>query len=257
MRRSSRPGGSRKGRISPPTGPASSRETARREEGRISAMKDPRVERLARLLAQHSCALQAGEKVVVEAIGAPVEPVVEIVRAAKRRGAAAIVWLKDDRVIREIAAEAGEADVRFMADCELHALRQAQAMISLRAVHNAHEYGDVPKERFALVLEGYVGPVHLDYRNRHLRWVALRWPTPAQAQRAGMSTGAFEDFFFDVCLVDYARMEREMEPLLRLLRETDRVRVAGPGDTDLRFSVRGIGARASAGRHNLPDGEVF
>ena len=220
-------------------------------------MKDPRTERLARLLVEHSCALGPGEKVVVEAIGAPVEPVVEIVRAAKARGASAIVWLKDDRIIREIAAGAEEADVRFMADTELHALRQAQAMISLRAVHNAHEYGDVPKECFARVLEGYVGPVHLDYRNRHLRWIALRWPTAAQAQRAGMSTEAFEDFFFDVCLVDYGRMEREMDPLLRLLRETDRVRVKGPGETDLRFSIKGIGARASAGRHNLPDGEVF
>ncbi|HZN04819.1 MAG TPA: aminopeptidase [Candidatus Polarisedimenticolia bacterium] len=220
-------------------------------------MKDLRTERLARLLVEHSCALKEGEKVVVEAIGAPVEPVLEIVREARRRGASPLVWLKDDRIIREIAAGCGDDDVRFMADSELHALRQAQAMISLRAVHNAHEYGDVPKERFGRVLRGYVGPVHLDYRNRHLRWVALRWPTPAQAQRAAMSTEAFEDFFFEVCLVDYARMEREMEPLVSLLRDTDRVRIAGPGETDLRFSIRGIGARPSAGRHNLPDGEVF
>lgn len=220
-------------------------------------MKDPRVERLARLLVEHSCALKAAERVVVEAIGAPVEPVLAIVREVKRHGATPLVWLKDDRVIRQLLAAADEEDVRFQAESELFALKRAHAMISLRAAHNAHECGDVPKERFARVLEGYVRPVHLEHRNRHLRWIALRWPTPAQAQRAGMSSEAFEDFFFDVCLMDYARMEREMRPLLDLLARTDRVRIEGPGETDLRFSIRGIGARASAGRHNLPDGEVF
>jgi aminopeptidase len=220
-------------------------------------MRDPRVDRLARLLVEHSCALKEGERVIVEAVGAPVEPVLAIVRAVKRAGAVPLVWLKDDRVIRELASLADEADVAFQADSELHALRQAQALISLRAAHNAHEYGDVPKERFGRVLRGYVKPVHLEHRNRHLRWIALRWPTPAQAQRAGMSSEAFEDFFFDVCLVDYGRMERAMQPLLALIASTDRVRIEGPGETDLRFSIGGIGGRASAGRHNLPDGEVF
>jgi aminopeptidase len=201
--------------------------------------------------------LQDGVRVVIESIGAPIEAVVAILREVKRRGAVPLVWLKDDRIIRELAAAADEADVRYQAESELHALRQAQAWISLRAVSNAHESGDVPKERYARVLDGYVRPVHLEHRNRHLRWVALRWPTPAQAQRAGMSTEAFEDFFFDLCLVDYARMERAMQPLVALLARTDRVRIEGPGDTDLRFSIRGIGGRASAGRHNLPDGEVF
>jgi aminopeptidase len=220
-------------------------------------MKDPRMERLAARLVSHACALAPGERVVVESVGAPVEMVLEIARAAKRRGAMPLVWLKDDRVIRETAALYDEADVRFLAECELHALRQAEAIISLRAVHNAHEYGDVPADRFANVLRHYVGPVHLEHRNRRMRWVALRWPTPAAAQRAAMSTEAFEDFFFDVCLVDYARMEEAIAPLSRLLHATDQVRIEGPGETDLRFSLKGIGAVPSVGRHNLPDGEIF
>jgi aminopeptidase len=215
------------------------------------------MERLAARLIGHACALQPGERVVVESIGAPVEMVLAIARAAKRAGAMPLVWLKDDRVIRETAALYDEADVRFLAACELHALRQAQAIISLRAVNNVHEYGDVPADRLANVLRHYVGPVHLEHRNRAMRWVALRWPTPAAAQRAAMSTEAFEDFFFDVCLVDYARMEKAIAPLKHLLDATAEVRIEGPGETDLRFSLRGLGAVASVGRHNLPDGEVF
>jgi leucyl aminopeptidase (aminopeptidase T) len=40
------------------------------------------------------------------------------------------------------------------------------------------------------------------------------------------------------------------------MKETDRVHIKGPG-TDLRFSIRGIGAMPCGGLRNIPDGEVF
>jgi aminopeptidase len=40
------------------------------------------------------------------------------------------------------------------------------------------------------------------------------------------------------------------------MRRTDRVRIVGP-DTDLRFSIKGIGAKECGGLRNIPDGEVF
>ena len=71
-------------------------------------------------------------------------------------------------------------------------------------------------------------------------WVVLRWPTPAMAQQAGMSTRAkFENFYFDVCNLDYGVMSRGHGcPYSDLLNRTDRVRLVGPG-TDLTFSIRG------------------
>jgi aminopeptidase len=88
------------------------------------------------------------------------------------------------------------------------------------------------------------------------RWVVLRWPSPAMAQLAGMSTEAFEDFYFDVCTLDYAKMSRAMRPLQALMNRTDKVRIRGPG-TDLTFSIRGIPAVCCDGKTNIPDGEVF
>jgi aminopeptidase len=84
----------------------------------------------------------------------------------------------------------------------------------------------------------------------------LRWPTPSMAQAAGMSTEAFENLYFDVCTMDYARMGRAMAPLEKLMRKTDRVHLKGPG-TDLTFSIKGIGAKMCKGDRNIPDGEVF
>ena len=72
-----------------------------------------------------------------------------------------------------------------------------------------------------------------------------------------MSTEAFEDFYFNVCTLDYAKMARAMQPLKHLMEGTDVVRLKGPGDTDLTFSIRGIPAIPCEGRVNIPDGEVF
>jgi aminopeptidase len=76
------------------------------------------------------------------------------------------------------------------------------------------------------------------------------------AQQAMKSTESFEEFFFRVCTQDYSRMTEGMEALVALMNKTDLVELRGPG-TDLRFSIKGIGAIASGGEHNIPDGEVF
>jgi aminopeptidase len=76
------------------------------------------------------------------------------------------------------------------------------------------------------------------------------------AQLAGMSTEAFEDFYFDVCTLDYRKLLPGMKTLKRLMEKTDRVQIKGPG-TDLRFSVKGIPAVICGGDRNIPDGEVF
>jgi aminopeptidase len=71
-----------------------------------------------------------------------------------------------------------------------------------------------------------------------------------------MSTEAFEDLYFDVCTMNYPKMARAMEPLQKRMRRADRVHLKSPG-TDLRFSIKGIGAQMCKGDRNIPDGEVF
>jgi aminopeptidase len=96
----------------------------------------------------------------------------------------------------------------------------------------------------------------LDHRINRTRWVVLRWPTPSMAQAAGMSTEAFEDFYFDVCTMNYPRLAKAMVPLERRMKAADRVHLKG-SNTDLTFSIKGIGAKMCKGDRNIPDGEVF
>ncbi|MEY4386082.1 MAG: hypothetical protein RLY20_1365, partial [Verrucomicrobiota bacterium] len=75
-------------------------------------------------------------------------------------------------------------------------------------------------------------------------------------QAANMSTEAFENFYFDVCTMDYAKMAKASLQLQQRMKKADRVHLKGPG-TDLTFSLKGIGAKACSGDRNIPDGEVF
>ena len=88
------------------------------------------------------------------------------------------------------------------------------------------------------------------------RWVYLHWPTYADAQKAGMCYDDFYEFFLNAALVDYEAMARGMEPLVKLMEQTDEVHIVGP-DTDLRFSIAGIPVRPCHGQRNIPDGEVY
>jgi aminopeptidase len=215
---------------------------------------DPRFLQLARGLTGFSVGLKKGQRVLIDAFDAPDAMVVALIRAARERGAHPYVQLNRGRVSRELMRGAEEAQFEPLAEVELARMRKMEAYIAVRGSDNIFEASDVPPAKVQMVSR-LMKPV-VDHRVNRTRWVVLRWPTPAMAQQAAMSTEAFEDFFFKVCTLDYRRMQPGMKALEDLMRRTDRVHVKGPG-TDLRFSIKGIGAMACGGRHNIPDGEVF
>ena len=219
-------------------------------------MRDARTRQLARLLVNHSCRLTAGEAVLIESFDLADGLVVDLVEEAHAVGAIPIVSLRSNAVLRAQLLRAGEAQLRLQAEIDLQQMKGAQAYIGIRASSNVSELSDVPADRMSLYQQLVAKPVHMDYRVNHTRWVVLRYPNAAMAQLANMSTAAFEDFYFRVCTLDYARLRDAIQPLAERMRRTDRVHLKGPG-TDLRFSIRGIGVIPCFGERNIPDGECF
>jgi aminopeptidase len=217
-------------------------------------MHDTRYADLARVLTRHSTALEPGEKVLIDAFDIPDEFIVALVRAVRAAKAVPFVQIHHARVSREIARECDEAQLGITSTLELARMKKMDAYIAIRGSHNISEMSDVPEDRMQLLM-GKMRPV-LDWRINKTKWVVLRWPTPSMAQQAQQSTETFEDFYFKVCTLDYARMAPGMKALKALMDKTDRVHIKGPG-TDLRFSIKGIGAVSCGGDRNIPDGEVF
>jgi aminopeptidase len=217
-------------------------------------MHDPRYDQLAEVLTGYSTRLQSGEKVLIDTFDAPPEIIIALIRKAREKRAIPLANLQSNVVNRELLREAEESQYQLMAEYEMVRMKGVSSYIAVRGSHNITEQSDVPPDQMKLAMK-LLKPV-LDQRVNKTKWVVLRWPTSSMAQMAGMSTEAFEDFFFRVCTLDYSKMEAAMKPLAALMNNTDRVRIAGPG-TDLSFSIRGISTVACSGAHNIPDGEVF
>jgi len=215
---------------------------------------DPRYEELAKGLTAFSTELRRGERVLIDAFDVPDAIVIALVRAARARGAHPYVQLHRARITRELMLGAEAAQYEPLARVEKLRMEDMDAYIALRGSDNIFETADVPTDRLQLVSR-FMKPV-LEHRVNKTKWVVLRWPTPAMAQQAAMSTEAFEDFYFRVCTLDYRRMIPGMRALAKLMAATDRVHIKGPG-TDLHFSIKGIGAKECGGQRNIPDGEVF
>jgi len=217
-------------------------------------MHDPRFDKLASLLVSFSTALKKGERALIYAFDIPPEMTIALVRAVRNAGALPFVQLHQGAVSRELAMHAAEAALDVSSNVELARMKKMDAYIAVRGGANITEMSDVPPEQMKLVARK-MKPV-LDWRVKKTRWCVLRWPSPSMAQLAGMSTEAFEKFYFDVCTLNYAKMVPGMKALKTLMEKTDKVHLRGPG-VDLTFSIKGIAAIPCGGGHNIPDGEVF
>jgi aminopeptidase len=220
----------------------------------MTAMTDPRYSKLARLLVSYSTGLKKGERILLDLTEVPDEFAVELMRAVRRVGATPLIEVRHTRINREVTMDTNEKHANLIREVELFRMKKVQAYIAVRGSLNANEGADVPSRQQALYARA-LRPL-LNYRVNRTRWVVLRWPSPSMAQAANMSTEAFEDFYFQVCTMDYRKMSRAIGPLQRRMARADRVELKAPG-TDLAFSIKGIGAVPCVGLRNIPDGEVF
>ena len=217
-------------------------------------MTDPRYRTLADLLVGYSTQVKKGEKVLLDMIDVPDAFTLALARSVRDAGAIPLIETRHTRVTRELLCGMTEEQATLMRDIEMARMKKVQSYIAIRGAANTSENSDVPGDSMSLYSK-VMRPV-LNYRVNKTRWCVLRWPTPSMAQAANMSTEAFEDFYFDVCTLNYRKMGKAMETLEKLMARTDKVVLKGPG-TDLSFSIKGVGAKACKGDRNIPDGEVF
>ena len=218
---------------------------------------DERVKKLAYNLVHNSCRVQPGEKVYVHYTGMDTQDLARaVIKEVYEAGGLPFAHYTDPRVQREILLHCSEEQLKLMAGVDRSEMEQMDCYIAVRGGDNLNELSDVPPEKLSLYSSLYTTPVHHEVRVPKTKWVVLRYPSPSMAQSAGTSLEAFEDFYFDVCCLDYGKMGRAMEPLVELMNRTDQVHIVGPG-TDLTFSIKDIPAIPCAGTMNIPDGEVF
>lgn len=218
---------------------------------------DERIKKLAHGLVNYSCTVKPGEKVYINYFGSSTKDLArQLIKETYAAGGVPFVHHVDNTVLREILLGCSEEQIRLMTRLDCAEMSEMDCYIGVRGADNSAELSDVPDERMSLYETIYQQEVHHKIRVPKTKWVVLRYPDYSMSQLSGTSLEAFEDFYFDVCTLDYSKMAKAMEPLVDLMNKTDRVRLIAPG-TDLSFSIRGIPAIPCAGHMNIPDGEVY
>ncbi len=217
-------------------------------------MHDPRLDTLATQLINYSVRLQQGETILIDLYDTPDEMGIALIRAARAAGGIPLVNVHHAKIGREMAFAATEEQYAMIGEVQMKQMEKVNAYIAIRGSNNITESADVPADRTALVSK-ILRPV-INRRVNETRWCVLRWPSSSMAQQAGMSTEGFEDFYFRVCLLDYAALIPSMQALQDLMDRTNDVHILGQG-TDLRFSIAGLKSRYCGGEFNIPDGECF
>ena len=217
---------------------------------------DPRIEKLAKNLVNYSCKVQKGEKVLIECVGSSGIPLTRaLIKEIYKTGGVPYTDLRDNSIMRELLKENTAEQLEFLAKYELVRMKEMDAFMGIRAGDNVSEMSDIAPEKMAAYMKYFVKAVN-EERINNTRWVVIRYPNSSMAQLANTSTEAFEDFYFNVCNLDYGKMSKAMDNLVKLMNKTDKVHITGK-DIDLTFSIKDISARKCDGEFNIPDGEVF
>ena len=219
-------------------------------------MVDPRLKTLAKNLINYSIRLKKGEKVLIEDKGLEVPFVEELVREAYNAGAMPFVTIKSHNINRALFKDISMEHIKLMAKFEADRMKEMDAYINLVSDANSSESSDISADKGKLIRKYFWNEVHGKISIPKTKWVVLRYPNPGMAQAANMSTEAFEDFYFNVCNLDYSKMDKAMEPLKKLMEKTNRVKIIGP-ETNLEFSIKGLPVIKCSGQSNIPDGEIY
>ena len=215
---------------------------------------DNRLKKLAQIIVNYSLKVKQGEKVLVKISGIELAFMKMIVDTIYDAGGLPFVMLEDQSLERSLLMKATREQLDIQAEYERVRMEAMDCYIGITGWRNLSALSDVPAEKMELYHSTVWKKVHVDVRLAK-RWVVLRYPTAAMAQMSKMSEEAFEDWFFEACVLDYEKMSNAMNPLVDLMSKTDIVRITGPG-TDLTFSIKGSFVEKADGIRNIPDGEV-
>ncbi|KQX66955.1 aminopeptidase [Paenibacillus sp. Root444D2] len=219
-------------------------------------MRDPRLQTFARNIIRYSVSLQPGENILIEMIGVKDPELAKcFIEEVYAVGGKPFIELRDPAIMRSLQMTGTQELFTQWSEFELARMKQMDAYVAVRSGDNITESSDVPDDQMRLYLKYFQRPL-FDERINNTKWCVMRYPNPSMAQLAGKSTEAFEDFYFNVCNLDYSKMAVAMESLVDLMNRTDRVRLVAKG-TDISFSIKNIGAVPCSGLRNIPDGEVY
>ena len=230
-------------------------------------MADPRISKLAKLIAEYCVSIRPGDEVVISA-GLEALPLVrELYREIVSRGGYPLLVSLRDEVLDEIFYRYAKDEVLdHVSPVEKLLAEKVDVSISILAPSHTKHLSSVDPERMARRSRARfeLSRIFMERSARgELRWTVAPYPTRAMAQEAGMSILEFEEFVYRATMVDrddpvaaWREKAREQQKIADMLNKVSELHFKGPG-IDFRVSVAGRKWINDDGRNNMPGGEVF
>lgn len=229
-------------------------------------MRDPRTERLAKILVGYSTEVKAGETVSIDGEAAAAPLLLAVYEEVLKAGANPIMNVSLAGQAASYYKLAGDEQLEWVSPTSKWLLENVDVRIAVGAETNTRELSGIPPERQTRrqTATGELLSRAMERSARgEFRWVYTLFPTNAYASEAEMSLADYEDFYFGACLADdgdpltaWKRASEECKRLAQWIEGHEEVRVVAPG-TDIKLGIAGRKFIACDGRHNMPDGEFF
>ncbi|GAB4108063.1 MAG: aminopeptidase [Phycisphaeraceae bacterium] len=240
-------------------------------------MRDPRLDKLARVLIEYSTQIKPGQ--IVRLTGAPVAiPLLEaLYEAALKAGAFPYVKCQPDTLANIFFQHASEEQLKHVSPLALHEIETIDVSIGLWADTNTKSLSRVDPKRQGLASAARKPIMQVFMKraaaandpNRYpgvkpLRWTGTQFPTAASAQDAEMSLTEYEDFVFRAGHLDkedpvaeWLKIQQQQQKVVDYLTGKKEIRFQTPRGTDLTVNIEGMRWVNCCGHENFPDGEVF
>jgi aminopeptidase len=229
-------------------------------------VRDPRAERLAKILVGYSTEVKEGEVVSIDGEAAAEPLLLAVYEEVLKAGANPIMNASLDGQSVAFYRHAGDAQLDWISPVSEWLLDNADVRIAIGASSNTRELSAVPPEkqmRRQAATGELLGRAMERSARGEFRWCYTLFPTNAYASEAEMSLSDYEDFYYGACLADdedpltaWERASAETTRLAEWIEGHEEVRVLAPG-TDIALGIAGRRFVPCDGRHNMPDGEFF
>ncbi|MEX2107672.1 MAG: aminopeptidase [Solirubrobacterales bacterium] len=229
-------------------------------------MRDPRAERLAKILVGYSTQVKEGETVAIDGENAAEPLLLAVYEEVLKAGANPILNVSLDGQSATYFKHAGDDQLDWVSPVSEWLLENVDVRIAIGASSNTRELSGVPPERQQrrqLAMGDLLSRAMERSAKGEYRWCYTLFPTNAYASEAEMSLADYEDFYYGACLASdgdpltaWERASTETKRLAEKIEGHEEVRVVAAG-TDITLGIAGRTFIPCDGRHNMPDGEFF
>ncbi len=214
-----------------------------------------RLNGIAKTIVNHSLKIKENDCVLIKTYSDKTMPlVVELIDEIASKNACAFVKMTNEEIEAKLINTTNDKRLLHIANEARYEVENYDCFISI--FYNTNDYTN---KNVNVEIKKKIDEVKKEYddiRINKKRWVLLNYPSHLDAYKAKMTNEEFLNYSLNAMNEDYAKMYNDMQPLVKLMERTDKVRIIGP-NTDINFSIKDIPVVPCAGECNIPDGEVF